>query len=152
MGRKRNELRNVADLILELRIIVAVWFEDQFLYSNFSAPPHFWIVPPHFICFGDGTAYITSCWEPFPCHWPGQHSFFQKKDTTAHYSMCNVDYGQNPKKQNPEIDKIPKYEIPNWTKPRTDKILRWKIPERTKSQMDKIPNGQNSELDKIPNV
>ena len=57
MGRRRNELRNAASFILKLRIIVvAVRYEDQFLYANFSAPPHFWLVPPHFICSGNGTA------------------------------------------------------------------------------------------------
>ena len=57
MGRRRKELRNAADLILELCIIVAVRSENQFIYANFSAPlPHFWLVPPHFICSGDGTA------------------------------------------------------------------------------------------------
>ena len=40
MGRRRNELRNAASLILKLRIIVvAVRSEDQFLYANFSPPP-----------------------------------------------------------------------------------------------------------------
>ena len=39
MGRRRNELRNAADLVLELRIIVAVRAENQFFYANFSAPP-----------------------------------------------------------------------------------------------------------------
>ena len=35
MGRRQNELRNAADLILELCIIVAVRSENQFLYANF---------------------------------------------------------------------------------------------------------------------
>ena len=44
MGRRRNELRNAADLILDLHIIVAVRSKIQFLYANFSAPP-LWLVP-----------------------------------------------------------------------------------------------------------
>ena len=32
--------------------------EDQFLYANFSAPPYFWLVPPHFVCSGDGTGML----------------------------------------------------------------------------------------------
>ena len=30
--------------------------EDHFLYANFNAPPTLWLVPPHFICSGGGTA------------------------------------------------------------------------------------------------
>ena len=57
MGLRRNELKNVADLILELRVIVAVRSENQFLqYMQILVPPHFWLVPLHFICSGDGTA------------------------------------------------------------------------------------------------
>ena len=44
MGRRRNELKNAACLILKLRIIVAVRSEDRFLHANFSASPHFWLV------------------------------------------------------------------------------------------------------------
>ena len=51
MCRRRNEQRNAAGVILKLRIIVAVRFEDQFLYANFSAP-HFLLAPPQFICTG----------------------------------------------------------------------------------------------------
>ena len=54
MGHGQNELRDAAGLIFKLRIIVAVQFKDQSLYANFSAP-QFWLVPPHFVCFGDGT-------------------------------------------------------------------------------------------------
>ena len=54
MGRRRNELRNVAGLISKLRIIVAIRSEDPLLCAKFSAP-HFWLVPPHFICSGYGT-------------------------------------------------------------------------------------------------
>ena len=57
MRRRRNELRNAACLILKLRVIVVVRSEDRFLYANFSAPTQFWLVPPHFICSGDGTAH-----------------------------------------------------------------------------------------------
>ena len=57
MGRKRNELRNAASLILKLRIIVAVRSEDRFLYANFSAPPPLLASAPHFICSGNATVY-----------------------------------------------------------------------------------------------
>ena len=42
MGLRRNELKNVADLILELRVIVAVRSENQFLqYMQILVPPTF---------------------------------------------------------------------------------------------------------------
>ena len=40
MGRRRNELRNAAGLILKLRINCSrIRSEDQFLYANFRVPP-----------------------------------------------------------------------------------------------------------------
>ena len=55
MGRKRNELRNIAGLILNLRIIVAVQELKNSFYKQILVLPHFWLVPPHFICSGVGT-------------------------------------------------------------------------------------------------
>ena len=60
MGRRRNELRNVAGLVLKLRIFVAVQDLIISFYSRkvqfiLVPPPHFWLMPPHFVCSGDGT-------------------------------------------------------------------------------------------------
>ena len=56
MGHGQNELRNAAGLILKLRVIVAVQDMKIGLYMYILVPPHFWLVPPHFVCSGDGTA------------------------------------------------------------------------------------------------
>ena len=48
--------------LLKLRILVAVQdlLEDQVLYAKVRfilvPPPHFQLVPPHYVCSGDGTA------------------------------------------------------------------------------------------------
>ena len=60
-------------------------------------------------------------------------------------------YGQNPEKQNPELDKIQKYKIPNGQNPEWTKSRIGQNPEWTKSRMDKIPNWTKSRMDKIPN-
>ena len=79
MGRQPNKLRNAAGLIglfflemktelLKLHIFVAV--EDlkisfYCIYKSsvyFSAPPHFRLVPPHFVLPGDGIGALL----PFP--------------------------------------------------------------------------------------
>ena len=76
MGRRQNKLRNAASLIglsffrHEYRIVKIVHigsrtrFEDQFLYAKdqfilVPSPPPFHLVPPHYVCSGDGTA---PCW------------------------------------------------------------------------------------------
>ena len=46
-----------------------------------------------------------------------------------------------PNGQNPDLYKIPKYKIQNWTKSQIGQNL----------ELDKIQNGQNLELDEIPN-
>ena len=53
MGRRRNELRNAAGLISKLRIIAAVQDLKISYYMQF-------LVPPHFVCSGDGTAVVCS--------------------------------------------------------------------------------------------
>ena len=55
MGRKQNEERKAAVLILKLRIIVAVQDLKISFLMQILVPPNFWLVPPHFICSGDGT-------------------------------------------------------------------------------------------------
>ena len=57
MGRRRNELRNAASLILKLRIIVAAQNLKISFYMQILVPLHFWLVPPYFACTGDGTGY-----------------------------------------------------------------------------------------------
>ena len=59
--------------------------------------------------------------------------------------------------QSPELDKIQKNTIPNWTKYRTEKIPNGQNPELDKIQKNTIPNWtkprteKNPESDKIPN-
>ena len=60
MGRRQNELRNAASLVLKLRIFVAV---QDLIISFYTqkvqfvlVPPRFRLVPPHFVCSGDGTS------------------------------------------------------------------------------------------------
>ena len=75
MGRIRNELRNVAGLILKLRIIVAVQDLKISFYMQILVPRHFWLVLPHIVCSGDVTAMgtelmislgkIPACLQPF---------------------------------------------------------------------------------------
>ena len=59
MGRRRNELRNAAGLVLKLRIFVAVQYLIISFYTQkvqfILVPPRFWVVPPHFVGSGDGT-------------------------------------------------------------------------------------------------
>ena len=71
MGRRRNKLRNAVSLIglsffrHESRIVKIAHIgsstrsEDQFLNAKVQfilvPPPHFQLVSPHFVCFGDGT-------------------------------------------------------------------------------------------------
>ena len=45
MSCRRNELRNAADLILKLRIIVAVQDLKISFYSQILVSPYFWLVP-----------------------------------------------------------------------------------------------------------
>ena len=59
MGRRRNELKNAAGLILKLRIIVAVQDLKFSFYMQILVSPHFWLVPPHFVCSGNGTGYTV---------------------------------------------------------------------------------------------
>ena len=56
MGRRRNELRNAAGLILKLSIIVAVQDLKISFDKQILLPPRFWLVPFCFIYSGDGTA------------------------------------------------------------------------------------------------
>ena len=71
MGRRRNKLKNVAGPIglsflrHEYRFVKITHIgnrtrsEDQFLYAKVQiilVPPHFQLVPPHYVCSGDGTA------------------------------------------------------------------------------------------------
>ena len=58
MGHTQNELRNVAGLILKLRISIAVQDMKISFYMQVLVPPYFWLVPPHFVCSGDGTVHI----------------------------------------------------------------------------------------------
>ena len=56
MSCRRDELRKNAGLILKLCIIAAVQDLKISFHKQFSVPPpHFWLVPPHFICYADGT-------------------------------------------------------------------------------------------------
>ena len=55
MGHRRNELRNAAGRILKLHIIAAIQDLKTSFYKQILVPPHFWLVPPHFVCSGDGT-------------------------------------------------------------------------------------------------
>ena len=71
MGRRRNKLRNAAGPIVlslfrhEYRFVKiahigsSARFEISFICKSsvyFSAPPHFQLVPLHYVCSGDGTA------------------------------------------------------------------------------------------------
>ena len=70
MGRRRNELRNVTSHIglfldmstefLNLCVIRSrTRSEDRFLYAKVQSilvSPHFWLVPPRYVCSGDGIA------------------------------------------------------------------------------------------------
>ena len=58
MGRRRYELRSAAGLILKLRIVADLQPYDMKIsfYMLILVPLHFWLVLPHFICFGNGTA------------------------------------------------------------------------------------------------
>ena len=69
-GCRRNELRNAAGLILKLRKIVAVHDLKISFYMQILVPPHFWLVPPHFVCSGDGT---------------GSNSGFKQLELLAYY-------------------------------------------------------------------
>ena len=62
MGRRRNELRNTAGLILKLRMIVAVQDLKMSFYLQSLVPPHFWLVP--FSWFALATALLAACF-PF---------------------------------------------------------------------------------------
>ena len=57
MGSRRDELRNAAGLILKLCVIVAVQDLKISFYMQILVPPHFWLMPPHFNCSGDGTVF-----------------------------------------------------------------------------------------------
>ena len=60
MGRKRNQLRSAAGLILKLRIICSRTRSDfQVLYAKvkFISVTHFRPVPSHFVYSGDGTVH-----------------------------------------------------------------------------------------------
>ena len=48
-------LRNAAGLILKLRKIAAVQDLKISFCTQILVPPPFWLVPPHFVCSGDGT-------------------------------------------------------------------------------------------------
>ena len=54
MGRRQNELRNAAGLILKLPTLVAVQDPKISFYKQILVPSHFWLVPPHFVCSGEG--------------------------------------------------------------------------------------------------
>ena len=61
-------------------------------------------------------------------------------------------YGQNLEKKNPEIEKIPKYIIPKWTKSRIGQNPELdKTPNRTKSRIGQNPEWTKSRMDEIPN-
>ena len=50
MGRRRNELRKAAGLILKLRIIVVVQDMQMRFFMQILVPPQFWLVPSlHFL-------------------------------------------------------------------------------------------------------
>ena len=55
MGSSRNKLRNVAGIILRLRINVAVQDLKISFYMKILVPPYFWLEPPHFVYSGEGT-------------------------------------------------------------------------------------------------
>ena len=55
--------------------------EDQFLYASFSAP-HFWLVPPHFVCSGNGTGLGG---------WAKSHII--RKDVTKNFGKEKTFYG-----------------------------------------------------------
>ena len=55
MGHRQHEPRNATGLIYKLRIIVAVQDLKISFYMQILIPPYFWLVPPHFVCSGDGT-------------------------------------------------------------------------------------------------
>ena len=59
MGRRQNELKNTAGLVLKLRIILAIQALKISFYKQILVPAHFWLVPPHFASSGDGTDFIT---------------------------------------------------------------------------------------------
>ena len=76
MGRRENKLRNVAGFIglsffrHEYRIVKIAHIgsrtrsEDQVLYTKVEfilvpLTPHFHLVPPHYVCSGDGTAALA---------------------------------------------------------------------------------------------
>ena len=57
MGHRQNELRNAAGLVLKIaHNFNHTRSEDQF-YTQILVHPYFWLVPPHFVCSGDGTAH-----------------------------------------------------------------------------------------------
>ena len=61
MGQRRNELRNAAGHVLKLRIFEAVqdliisFYTQKVQFILVPPSPRFWLVPPHFVCSGDGT-------------------------------------------------------------------------------------------------
>ena len=59
MGRRRDDLRNATGLVLKLRISVVVQDLIISFYTQkvqfILVPPLFGLVPPHFVCSGDGT-------------------------------------------------------------------------------------------------
>ena len=60
MDHRQKGLRNAANPILKLRVTVAVQELKISFYMQVLMPSYFWLVPPHFVCSGDGTVTITN--------------------------------------------------------------------------------------------